>query len=77
MSGLIVIQIVPQVPVDALTFQGSLTNLQVQVFDLSFTTVDSDPPGGSLVGSAKDMADSGGWVQQTAAAIGAHPLCLP
>ena len=45
MAGLIVIQIVPETPVDALTFRRSLTDLQVQVFDLSFTTVDSDPPG--------------------------------
>ncbi len=60
MSGLIVIQIVPQSPADALTFQGFLTNLQVQLYDLSFTTVNSDPPGVS-VGSAAYLADSGGW----------------
>jgi Tc toxin complex TcA C-terminal TcB-binding domain len=60
MPGLIVIRIVPQGPVDALTFRGFLTNLQVQLFDLSFTTVNSDPPGVS-VGSAGYLADSGGW----------------
>ena len=64
MSGLIVIEIVPQAPVDAMTFQGYLTNLQVQVFDLSFTTVDDDPPG-VLAGSASYLADSGGWNQQS------------
>ena len=51
MAGLIVIEIVPQTPVDALTFQKYLTGLQIQVFDLSFATVDSDPPGGQSVGS--------------------------
>ena len=64
MSGLIVIEIVPQAPVDAMTFHGYLTNLQVQVFDLSFTTVDDDPPG-VLAGSASYLADSGGWNQQS------------
>ena len=64
MSGLIVIEIVPQAPVDAMTFQGYLTNLQVKVFDLSFTTVDDDPPG-VLAGTASYLADSGGWNQQS------------
>ena len=61
MSGLIVIQIVPQAPVDAMTFQGCLQNLEVKLFDLSFTSVDSDPPG-AAVGIASYIADSGGWV---------------
>ena len=42
MAGLIVIQIVPETPVDALKFRKYLTGLQIQVFDLSFATVDSD-----------------------------------
>ena len=60
MPGLIVIRIVPQAPVNALTFRTHLAGLQVQVFDLSFTTVDTNPPGVS-VGTASYIADSGGW----------------
>src|SRR5580700_4670653 len=74
MSGLIVFEIVPQAPVDAMTFQGYLTSLQVKVFDLSFTTVDDDPPG-VLAGSASYLADSGGWNKQSDGSytMGAQP----
>ena len=77
MAGLIVIQIVPETPVDALKFQKYLTGLQIRVFDLSFATVDSDPPGGQSVGSASYIADSGGWVQTASGQYQLPPLTLP
>ena len=63
MAGLIVIQIVPESPVDAMVFRKYLDDLQIQVFDLSFATVGTNPPGGQSVGSASFIPDSGGWVQ--------------
>jgi receptor-binding and translocation channel-forming TcA subunit of Tc toxin/ABC toxin-like protein len=60
MPGLIVVQIVPEGPMDALNFRGFLANLQVQLFDLSFSTVGGNSPG-TLAGSASYIADPGGW----------------
>ena len=48
MAGLIVIQLVPEKPVDPITFQGYLTGLTIQAFDLTFETVDANPPGTSV-----------------------------
>jgi receptor-binding and translocation channel-forming TcA subunit of Tc toxin/ABC toxin-like protein len=76
MPGLIVIQIVPQAPVDALTFRTHLAGLQVQVFDLSFTTVDTNPPGIS-VGTASYIADSGGWTNVGGQAEMINPPTYP
>ncbi len=56
MSGLIVVQIVPDSPVDPVKFQTDyLTGLKVEAFDLSFTTVNATPPGAS-VGAASFIA---------------------
>ena len=48
MAGLVVIRLVPEKPVDAVTFQGYLSGLTIQAFDLTFETVDADPPGTSV-----------------------------
>ena len=76
MPGLIVIQIVPQAPVDALTFRTHLVGLQVQAFDLSFTTVDTNPPGVN-VGTASYIADSGGWTNVGGQAEMINPPSYP
>ena len=48
MAGLIVIRLLPEKPVDPVTFQGYLTGLTIQAFDLTFETVDANPPGTSV-----------------------------
>jgi Tc toxin complex TcA C-terminal TcB-binding domain len=45
MAGLLVIQLVPDQPVEAAAFEHYLTGLTVEVYDLSFATVGDTPPG--------------------------------
>ena len=60
MSSLIVIRIIPESPVDPNTFTSYLMSLKIEAFDLSFDTVDDQPPGLS-VGTASFIAPTSGW----------------
>lgn len=69
MSSLIVIRIVPQTPVDANSFTSylnALGGLKITAFDLSYASVDQQPPG-AVIGSAGYIAapPSGGWNLQS------------
>ena len=58
MSSLIVIRIVPPAATDPVSFSSVLASLTIDAFDLSFTSVDAQPPGQS-VGAASFIAASG------------------
>jgi hypothetical protein len=73
MAGLIVVQIVPDAPVDPVTFQTDyLTGLKVEAFDLSFATVNATPPGAS-VGSASFIPPNPSGVSSSGVAPPTYP----
>jgi hypothetical protein len=72
MSSLIVIRIVPQTPVDALTTAGPnfaaylnppapLGPLTISAFSLTFSSVDNQPQPGTLIGTATLQAPTVSW----------------